>query len=172
MSTIKTNRIENVAGTHGFDVEDVIPDVKDSAWSGTVIADEQALRDFYGDQSITVQGANFSAKSYPDGSVVGSTDNGSFTMSANGDLECINGSVRSGVASNPYGNIFSLPAVAGSFPIVFKTPPFCSPMTIVAIGVPWGAVRHASVTDVECGLLSAIHTGEASSGYQAIGRWK
>jgi len=87
MSTIKANSIENLAGTSSILVEDIAPIPTDGKWAGTAIADEQALRDFYGNQTITVQGANFSAKSFPDGSVVGSTDNGSFEMSANGGLE-------------------------------------------------------------------------------------
>ena len=57
-----------------------------SIWDGAVLADQQALRDFYGEQTITVVGGNFSAKSYPDGSVLGFTDNGKFEMSANGTL--------------------------------------------------------------------------------------
>ncbi len=60
----------------------------DAAWDGTDLIDEQALRDFYGDQSIAV-GVGITAlsmKTYPDGSVVGSSSLGRFEMRANGAL--------------------------------------------------------------------------------------
>ncbi len=74
-NTYSSNKLETMTGS-----------TPSSGWAGTTIADQAALRNFYGDQNITVQGGSFSAKAYPDGSVVGSTDNGSFEMFANGTM--------------------------------------------------------------------------------------
>jgi len=74
------NSTGGIASIHNF------PNANSSQWQGIAIADQQALRDYYNDQTITVLGANMIAKSYPDGSVVGSTDSGRFIMRANGEM--------------------------------------------------------------------------------------
>jgi len=54
-------------------------------WAGVAYVDPDAV------------GANPTAKIYPDGSIVGITDNGSYTKWANGDLECKQENLNIGV---------------------------------------------------------------------------
>ncbi len=81
----------------------VFPEASASEWVGTTIADQVALRNFYGDQTVTIAGANFTAKGYPDGSVTGSTDNGKFEMKANGEIS-MNHYVTIGAIDSPSAN--------------------------------------------------------------------
>ena len=145
-------------------IEDDIkaPIASNSKWVGIVLADQQALRDFYGDQSITVAGANFSAKSYPDGSVVGSTDNGNFTMRANGSLDC------TGIST---GDAIAIVDVV--FPIQNIAIPF------VGIIVKSSVSRFSTVTSSITAdgfpfkVFSYDGTATASAiSWNSVGRWK
>jgi len=64
----------------------VLTEGYDNGWDGVSLTEQEVI-DFYGVGSLTLQGTFVSAKSYPDGSIVGSNSNGNFTMSANGTLE-------------------------------------------------------------------------------------
>ena len=81
---MKTNTVSNLAGTKQIDIGTVAPtqvlqdyiDANGSVtWDGATYVDPDAI------------GANPTAKIYPDGSIVGSTDNGNYTKWANGNLE-------------------------------------------------------------------------------------
>ncbi len=120
----------------------VLTEGYDSNWDGTVLADEQALRDFYGDNSIAVAGVNFTAKSYPDGSVVGSTDNGTFVMRANGMLTALMNENSSG--TNSPTDYF--------YPIVFIDFPVAN-----------GSIKvSATTTDIESLTYRTIDTDKIS----------
>ena len=47
MSTIKTNRIENVAGTHGFDVKDVATMSTEFVDNASALSGGLSVGDFY-----------------------------------------------------------------------------------------------------------------------------
>jgi len=135
----------------------------DPAWDGTTIADEAALRNYYGDQSITVAGGSFTAKSYPDGSVVGSTDNGDFAMSANGNLES-RGTSASVMGPTPI-----------TFPIVFIDATYSIQGTRAGGGTisQFAAFGAREVSYVNAIMYNTDGTAVAiGASWEARGRWK
>jgi hypothetical protein len=76
-------------------------------WAGVAYTDPDAV------------GANPTAKIYPDGTVVGSTDNGSYTKYPNGDLVCETPMVTLGVTSTAVGSMFRGGFTNQTFPVAF-----------------------------------------------------
>ena len=84
MSKLKTNTIENVAGTKSETVDNIIDQVGTSnpgstLWDGIVL-DETTTPKL---SEVGILGTNPYATLYPDGSIVGGSDNGKFTKHAN-----------------------------------------------------------------------------------------
>jgi hypothetical protein len=91
-------------------VKDLVLRVNED-WDGKPYTDPDAV------------GTNPTATIYPDGSIVGSTDNGSYTKYPNGDLVCSDAELLASTAiTAASGNIF-ISAVQGgsSFPMLFAT---------------------------------------------------
>ncbi len=163
-----------ISGSTGAEVvnrineNSIISNPTHSGWDGTALVSQQALRDFYDDQTITVQGGNFSAKSYPDGSVTGSTDNGYFEMSANGILEC-----EKQVSIVPVANTIS--SVTYEFPIVFTSTTYRVSQS-VHTAVPESSVKmfsFAEPTTTQCEVyVYRVNTYSTSIHTSTKGRWK
>jgi len=82
MSKIKANQICNVAETHCVDVSALGGYPLSSAWDGLVL-DETTVPKL---SEVGIIGTTPEAKLYPDGSIVGSSDNGQFVKYANGQF--------------------------------------------------------------------------------------
>jgi len=155
----------------------ILSPVDSSAWSGTALADEQALRDFYGDQTITVQGSNFSATSYPDGSVVGSTDNGNFEMRANGRLEIASTAqtYTNTAIINVYGSTSGDSYKRGTdvwitYPIIFGSRPTVS----VNVNATYGTANASNVAkdNFFLRLYTKDNSQTVDTNHLAVGTWK
>jgi len=132
-------------------------------WAGVTYIDPDAV------------GANPTAKIYPDGSIVGSTDNGSYTKYPNGDLEC---SIYIGPTptTSISGPIYISVGTSWLFPMRFFTIPRVITTTEgdTSNYASWGAIiaEGPSVSSVK---LFAIGTTNSGSGFlagNAKGRWK
>jgi len=136
-------------------------------WLGVAYVDPDAI------------GANPTAKIYPDGSIVGSTDNGSYTKWANGDLECREIHSISRTVNQVGGYLYSAGSSDGfpDFPIVFSE----LPTVVVGVNRSNGAISIAVGGDastispchyVELWLPSSGVTSSYQYMYTAIGKWK
>ena len=112
MSTLKANAIANIASTHTFTLDDVGYPLS-TAWNGTLLTTTTTPTL----ASVGIIGLNPIAYVYPDGTIVGESDNGSFTKRANGELECRGVFTTNGIGSEtitfPMVNISS-PSFASS----------------------------------------------------------
>ncbi len=163
MSTLQVNTIENEAGTIVIPTNTLStqPDTQPTTdWNGVDYVDPLAI------------GTNPTAKIYPDGSIVGSTDNGSYTRYPNGDLECrfLDSSLK--ITSSTDGSIFWTTDGTYTFPLVFSIAPSIAPSMAPAGGAVW-AGRASSTTSV-CVIRphGASNTAQGYLGYIAKGRWK
>ena len=119
-------------------------------WSGVTYTDPNAV------------GANPTAKIYPDGSVVGSTDNGDYTKYPNGDLVCIRT-----ITSNSGAD------VTWNFPVQFNAVPV---FTGMSVGDPSRYVTTAgaytsSTLDFRAWIAGTHNRSSTSCRLQTRGRW-
>jgi len=129
-------------------------------WEGTAFIDPMAV------------GANPTAKIYPDGSIVGSTANGSYTRYPNGDLECSCKSTAL-TCNITNGSLFEQ-FEDGTFPIRF-----IGSLPVVASGALFavGKVFPGMTAGLALNVFS-FHLNSATSGHVgfatilAKGRWK
>ncbi len=167
---LKVNTISNKLGTVSVPVEDLVSYPLSSAWDGLVLTTETSPTL----ASLNIIGTNPEAKLYPDGSIVGSSDNGEFTMWANGKLECTGAST------------YTTATTTADFVVVF---PISMPETYhtsqTMRGAPEGADRGktsayiygVSSTGMTCRQI-AENTADVSSfdsmsmTWMTIGRWK
>lgn len=153
-----------------------IPVASDVGWDGTVLADIQALRDFYGDQAITegVGATGFTAKSYPDGSVVGSNSLGSFEFMANGKLS-VHCTGSDFITTTSKGNVFYNNGSELFYPIVFTSIQTAIPIasesgsSATAIS-PYG--YNGSLSGIIVGAFGAVATDAFINNVHTIGSWK
>ena len=122
-------------------------------WSGVTYTDPDAV------------GSNPTAKVYPDGTVVGSTANGSYTKYPNGDLVC-NRTISSSASAN----------VTWTYPMVFTAVPMFSGLSVedadrfVTIS---GAISGGSSLGFRAYIASADSATRSSTScrLQTRGRW-
>ena len=121
-------------------------------WSGVTYTDPDAV------------GSNPTAKVYPDGTVVGSTDNGSYTKYPNGDLVC-NRTISSNSASD----------ITWTYPMAFTAVPMFSGLSV---GDPdrfvttSGAISGGSSLGFRCFIASSPgNRSSTSCRLQTRGRW-
>ena len=147
-----------IASKDYADEKVLAPLVVGSSWDG----------DDYDDSAYWVpDNANSSAKVYPDGSVVGVTDNGNYTRWANGNLE-VNGSVVINAVQNSTSSATPL------YPILFTS--------VAKIDKPYTATAgpnnydcsalYSGINDVAIYIYSAVATSDRAVIYSASGRWK
>jgi len=110
-------------GSVGLKTQDVTTDLEYTLFSNDI---ESRVLSGAELTAVGIVGANPVATLWANGDITGSSDNGSFTKSANGNLEC----VRNSLASSGAGD------VRWTFPIVFNSPPF-------TVGVPRGTGTSA-----------------------------
>ena len=141
------------------------PPAVGSSWDG----------DVYDDSAFWV-GTNPSAKVYPDGSVVGVTDNGNYTRYPNGDLVCRYVSPTTLTTSLVGGQIFRTPTNnIYIYPATFIATPRTAPAPESMGGTgAWQAVYTgtASATSHEARSYSHANNSSIREGYVATGRWK
>ena len=129
-------------------------------WAGVAYTDPDAV------------GASPTAKIYPDGTVVGSTANGSYTKYPNGDLHI----EKPGVATS------SVAATSNTFPVAFINTAYKIDATYVGSSSTTfliGKVFGTTVTGFNLGVLGRTSTGTSNTWYGstnvnvvAKGRWK
>lgn len=167
--------ILNTAGEviQHFDAAGKVSFPKDN-WDGVAYTDPLAI------------GANATAKIYPDGSIVGETDNGKYTRWPNGEMECRGlvvctsmGAFGSGSMADTYRTnvaIFTYPVLfVGDLPVVT--------MLVNRIaGASTGANSPYSARSLSSGALNeltsiqvagGVNTGfDVTVGVVSKGRWK
>ncbi len=162
--TYSSNKIEELTGTN-----------PSSGWNGVAGTTEQELRDFYNNQTIAIQGSNLTFKMYPDGSVVGSTTNGSFELRANGRVECSKASVGALNVYTPIGVVYEghkemvypIKFTSGNVPII------SSSAKAVQAGYNWASAHELVTVDgFRLRIFGSSSTGAADASYTATGRWK
>jgi|2_EtaG_2_1085320.scaffolds.fasta_scaffold139046_1 hypothetical protein len=130
-------------------------------WSGVTYTDSDAV------------GANPTAKIYPDGTVVGSTDNGSYVKYPNGVLECwfINTSLTT-TATSADGHYYT--ELSLNYPVEMTTFGASTGIASRSGYVTWVQNRTPSdyLTGVTVRVVSGNSSGNAYLGYRAIGKWK
>lgn len=127
--------------TTGATAENVDYDVTLNNWDGVDYVDPDAI------------GANATAKIYPDGSIVGQTDNGSYTKWPNGELI---------MTRNPY--VSCTANVRLSIPVFY-------PIAIVGSSVPIPSVTIAGVSDTTSyDVLQLVVNGMNSYGCSIFAR--
>lgn len=131
------------------------------SWDGIPYVDPDAI------------GANATAKIYPDGSILGSTDNGSYTKWPNGALECsFLEATGSNTATTPNGSsFFGFPTIP-PYPIVFVALPYLIVDTISLSSVSWGTSNAGTVSQSVCVVVGSNAAAVSRAGYVAKGRWK
>jgi len=161
-NTYSSNKIDTLTGNN-----------PSSGWDGNSLT-EQQLTDFYGVGSVTIVGAFASAKSYPDGSIVGSTDNGHFELRANGSLYVHKIDSSVGITtSTASGQIFSSTDTTFNFPIHFVSAPKVNPVPRNISGRVWATTREApTTTSIRLRILGSANTDSGYHSYEATGRWK
>lgn len=132
-------------------------------WSGVSYADPDAV------------GANPTAKIYPDGTVVGSTDNGYYTKYPNGQLVCRNMSSTLLTTVNLVSPLYYVNQLQ-DFPVAFVS---TSDLRVEAIdnaqsGIFWASSQILVHTTTQAKLRANGGSNTASGyvGYIAQGRWK
>jgi hypothetical protein len=131
-------------------------------WAGVAYTDPDAV------------GANPTAKIYPDGTVVGSTDNGKYTKYPNGDLICtgLGASVTTAYATGTlyYNNS------AGTYPIAFTRVDSRSYNSVNSTGTNWSSADNMTLASSLVGfngrIMSNVNTAVGYILCIAIGRWK
>lgn len=118
-------------------------------------------------------GANPTAEIYPNGDIIGITDNGSYTKFVNGDLICNRLSSFVIAINNAEGSIFLSGIEDMDYPIEFASIPKVTPIR-KGVGNYWTMDHQANNSILKCSirLVSAVNTLSGSVGYKAIGRWK
>ena len=132
-------------------------------WNGVTYTDPDAV------------GANPTAKIYPDGSVVGSTDNGKYTKWPNGDLEC-----RRHIGAVPVGTMSNY---AGSYryTVSYTLPCASTEQHVATAGMNqgngfwaggYGNNSFGSIDIVIKSISNQSGLGGADVNYMAKGKWK
>jgi len=134
-------------------------------WDGVSYTDPDAV------------GANPTAKIYPDGSVVGSTDNGSYTKYANGDLECYGTSatITGGDVYGSTGLKFNSTPLIIDLPMAFTTTAEMSALsntTVHTTANSWGDVEIFNTTSLKGYIWSGQAAATAKLSYIVTGKWK
>lgn len=131
--------------------------------------------DGWGYEDPDAIGANPVAKMYPDGTIVGSTVNGSYVKYPNGELIQEQQSDTVYTTTQLVGGIYVNNGESFSFPVQFVDPPTCAPTnkhggtTYVAIS---SYTFDVTVKGIKVGIASGRENATGRPGYIAIGRWK
>jgi hypothetical protein len=140
---------------------DVIAEGQD--WAGVSYTDTDAI------------GANPTALIYPDGTIRGSTDNGSYVKYPNGDLEVTTIDTNLLTVDAAEGNIFKKSPNVSTLPIAFVTTiPVQVATTDESSSVVWTSAYNGypTLTTARAWLMSAVNTRTGRITYKLTGRWK
>ena len=131
-------------------------------WAGVTYTDPDAV------------GASPTAKIYPDGTVVGSTANGSYTKYPNGALECNYIGTTTYTTSTLNNKFYYAEAGTYVFPVEFLTFPSISTATFHGGDMTFCLVNDNSLiaTGVALRVSGNSATATAKVQYTAIGKWK
>jgi hypothetical protein len=130
-------------------------------WSGVTYTDTGAV------------GSNPTAKIYPDGTIVGSTDNGSYVKYPNGILECWFISTSVSTTDTTEGGLY-YKEISLNYPVAMTTFGASTGIATKSGYVTWVQNRIPSnyLTLVTVRVVSVNSVGNAYLGYRAIGQWK
>lgn len=120
-------------------------------------------------------GANATAVIYPDGTIVGSTDNGEYTKYPNGNLVCSAIGTTLITTSVATGSVYrSSSTPLFTFPVAFiDTTISVTQIADNSAGYFWAGKKSVlSVAAVSFFYMGATSSTSGYSGYSAIGRWK
>lgn len=146
--------------------QEVTPEVvtEGQNWAGVAYTDPDAV------------GANPSASIYPDGTVVGETDNGKYTKYPNGDLECRGSgitftmnSLRPSIFGSGSGTVY-VGSTTVSFPVVFTSNPEISDGGNANCKGLFS--QTISTSSFEIGAYSTNTGTVGTAQYTTKGRWK
>ncbi len=156
-----TNVVEATSVTSKVDITSIVA-VEGQSWAGISYTDPDAI------------GANPAAKIYPDGTIVGSTDNGSYTKYPNGDLVCRSESLTLVTASVSVSPLFFNDGAIVTFPVAFISKPLVVSDVNGASGLIWSAHAEAdtTATTTQLRVFSTAGTATGYPMYEATGRWK
>ncbi len=132
-------------------------------WNGVAYVDPDAI------------GANPQAKIYPDGTIVGSTDNGSYIKYPNGELLCTGISAAQYTTSNAETGIYRTSTITMDYPIAFITIKELIPFArrLAGAGATWGAINgDESLTSIDMRLFGVVSYSTAHAAYRVRGTWK
>ena len=126
--------------------------------------------------ALNIVGANPYATLYPDGSIVGGSDNGTFIMWANGKLECYVKVTETVALTSASGTIFKASIIYKTFPIVFTARIGAhGSITDPAGGAAsvWVSRLYDTSTQVGVNLMSSVSQSvSVDAMITVIGRWK
>lgn len=121
--------------------------------------------------AVGIIGANPEAKIYPDGSVVGSSDNGNFTKYPNGDLVCnVNLTSPTGVVS-AVGQLFRSDSSYWTYPIEFTGERATVSANPTGVYV-WGVIQSTNILATIRMFSATSVTSPPNFQATATGRWK
>lgn len=130
-------------------------------WNGVAYVDPDAI------------GANPTAKIYPDGTIIGSTDNGEYIKYPNGEMTCVGMSADQYTTSNSQTGIFRTETITMDFPVEFVKIRETVPFTRNSLTATWGAINGAeSLTSISIRIFGVISTSTANAAYRVSGTWK
>jgi len=169
VSTIKVNRIENVLGTKTFDLNNQPIYPLSSAWDGIALTTSTvpSLSD------VGIIGDNSSAKIYPDGTIIGKSDNGNFIKYPNGVLECFGITVQL-TTSILYGSVVASPELIVYMPILFIDANLISSSQRVSQVNYYGYsnIEPVGTDRISVRTYSGGSTGQGKVSWSVKGRWK
>lgn len=117
-------------------------------------------------------GANPTAKIYPDGTVVGSTDNGSYIKYPNGKAEIEFTSSILITATTAGGAIYYTNTGSFTFPIQLVSIHIATPSLSTPSNVTWAGFLSYSLTSTQLRVISASVIGSGYPQYSFKGTWK
>ena len=149
----ETKKVEVVA-------EKIVADVYGWANDGIPYIDEDAI------------GANPTATLYPDGTIVGSTSNGSYTKFPNGDLECKFRDTLETATNSTNGSIFFGNSPTYSFPITFTSTPELTSASWDNNSITWCSPSGTTSSTVNFRVIGGTTGATGAPMYVAKGTWK
>lgn len=133
-------------------------------WAGVALSGAELT-------AVGIVGTSPQADIYPDGTIVGSSSNGSFTKYPNGDIEC-RGTSGTITSSTTAGSLYrSSSGTSMVFPIEFSsTPDIGTSTSQVGVAVGWVAGNAVSLTGINVYIISYVSGAQNIFSYIAKGR--